>query len=96
MSDDQTPIEEPNPFESPRNGMRTSDSSRATAVRRVIVALVSVVLIPPAVIIAFFFGCLASGSPFDSMAIGCVGGTIAGLGVLVGMCYVANKLWKRS
>lgn len=98
MSDERNSKAEENPFESPRlqNSVRVSDSSRATTVRRVIVLLVSILFIPPAVCIAFFFGCLASGQPFESLAVGLVGGAAAGLAVLVGLCYIANKLWKQS
>ncbi len=86
-----------NPFESPQQLSPAGDiSDRATIVRRVIVLLLSILLIPPAVCIAFFFGCLFSGEPFDSFVVGCVGGAIAALAVLVGMCYIANKLWNKS
>lgn len=97
---DQVPLppERENPFQSPQQpgAEHTSDSSRATTARRVVIVVLSVLLIPPSVIIAFFFACLVSGGPFDSMAIGIFGGTVIGLAVLVGLCYIANKLWKIS
>jgi hypothetical protein len=100
MSDDRVENRssaETNPYEAPQaQSVRESSGDSGPILRQSLVVLVAVLAIPPALIVAFFIACFATGIAAQSIELGLVAGVIASIAALVCLLRLLAKYRKQS
>ena len=99
MSDSEQPVPEQNPYDPPKakaGPVGSRSEERQGGRWRVAVIVLSILLIPPAVAIAFFFTCLAVGGAANNFEGGMLAGVVIGVIVLIALVSLARKLVQNS